>query len=121
MFLRHHVHSIMSTRDAMLKVDDMITEAKKHNEAFAICDHGNIASWIDMYNKCTKNNIKPIFGIEAYINKHRDRLSEIVHILANEKLDKVTEKQLQAERDSIKKYDHICLLAKNETGFHNII
>lgn len=121
MFLRHHIHSVMSTRDAMLKVDDIIAEAEKHGEAFAVCDHGSIAGWVDLYNKCTKKNIKPIFGIEAYINKHRDRLLEIVKSLEHDTHDKVTEKKLQAERDSIKKYDHICLLAKNQTGFHNII
>jgi len=112
----------MSTRDAMLKIEDIISEASKHNESFSICDHGSIAGWIELYNKCKKANVKSIFGIEAYINKHRDRLLEIVKTLQeNTALDEKEKKALQIERDSIKKYDHICLLAKNKKGFHNII
>jgi len=124
MFVRHHIHSIMSARDAMLKIEDIVSEAIKSNESFSICDHGSIAGWIQLYNICKKNNIKPIFGIEAYINQHRDRLLEIVKVinsLGDSDIDKDEKKKLQLERDHIKKHDHIVLIAKNQTGFHNII
>jgi len=122
MFVRHHIHSIMSTRDAMLKIEDIVNEAIKYNESFSICDHGSIASWIQLYNICKKKKIKPIFGIEAYINQHRDRLLELVEqINSMGDADKDLKKTLQIERDKIKKYDHIVLIAKNLTGFQNII
>lgn len=122
MFIRHHIHSIMSTRDAMLKIEDIITEAKSCNESFIICDHGSIASWITLYNLCKKEQIKPIFGVEAYINQQRDYLFELVEKINSMGDSNKEEKiKLQEERDKVKKYDHIILIAKNETGFHNII
>lgn len=123
MFIRHHIHSIMSTRDAMLKIEDIIQEAKNKDESFIICDHGSIASWISLYNLCKKNNIKPIFAIEAYINQQRDRLLELVEQInsMNDSSDKELKKKLQEERDRIKKYEHIILIAKDQIGFHNII
>ncbi len=126
MFVRHHIHSIMSSRDAMLKIDDIIDEAIKHNESFCVTDHGSIAGWIDIYNKCKKKNIKPIFGIEAYINKHRNRLFEVLKQIneldeQGNKVDKTLKKKLQNERDNLKKYHHIVIIAKNQTGFHNLI
>lgn len=120
MFLRHHVHSIYSSRDGMLKLETIIEHAKQHNEAFAICDHGSNAGWIDLYNQCKKHNIKPIFGIEMYINPHRNRLFQIVEQIETEQ-DAHIKKQLQEERDNIKSHHHIVLIAKNQNGFHNLI
>ena len=119
-FLRHHIHSVMSTRDAMLPIKTILDTAEEANEAASITDHGSIASWIASYNHCKANDIKPIFGVEAYINRHRDRLLEIVKILKTEK-NTAVKNELAYERDMIKKYHHIVLLAKNEVGFHNLI
>ena len=120
MFLRHHIHSIMSVRDAMLKFEDIIDLAKSNGEAFSITDHGSIAGWITINNLSKEHDFKPIYGIEAYINKNRDRLLEVVELIKTT-TDKVDKARLQKERDSIKKYDHIVLLAKNQVGFYNII
>lgn len=119
-FLRHHIHSVMSARDAMLPIKTILDIAEESNEAASITDHGSIASWISAYNHCKENNIKPIFGVEAYINRHRDRLLEIVAQLKIEK-DKSIKSELTYERDLIKKYHHIVLIAKNQEGFHNLI
>lgn len=120
MFMRHHIHSVMSVRDAMLKIKDIVDDAEKHGEAFALTDHGSIAGWVEMYNICKKKGIKPVFGIEAYINRNRVRLFQVLEEIEKEK-DPELKKKLNAERELIKAYEHIVLLAKNQVGFHNII
>jgi len=120
-FMRLHIHSVMSTRDAMLKIEDIIEDSQAAGDGFAITDHGSIAGWIELHNQCKKKGIKPVFGIEAYANKHRERLFEVIEELTKSGLDPERIEELKTERDSIKKNEHILILAKNQAGFHNII
>jgi len=70
--------------------------------ALAITDHGTLASHRDMQIACKELGIKPILGVEAYISP-TDRFDR------SSKTDK-----------SIQAYNHIILLAKNQTGLNNI-
>ena len=64
----------------------------------AITDHGNMFGAIDFYTTMKKNGIKPIIGIEAYLHN-------------NEELgDKTTKRRF-----------HLCLYAKNEAGYKNLM
>ena len=68
--------------------------------ALALTDHGNMYGAIEFYKLCQKEGIKPIIGVEAYI-ANRTRFDK------DPGLDN-------------KRY-HLTLLAKNETGYKNLL
>jgi DNA polymerase-3 subunit alpha len=71
-------------------------------EAIALTDHGNMYGAIEFYKTCNKNGIKPIIGVEAYMAPGaRD--------------DKTP------TASGTKKYYHLILLAKNITGYKNLM
>ena len=76
--------------------------AKKIKElgmnSVAMTDHGNMFGTITFYNEMKKNDIKPIIGMEAYIHN-------------SDEIDDKTTKQ---------RY-HLCLYAKNQTGYKNLM
>jgi len=119
-FLRLHVHSVHSARDAMLPVKTIVEDAIEHNEIPSLTDHGSIAGAIEFIDECEKNNIVGAIGCEFYINKNIDRLIELKDLIANEK-DTNKKKKLQNERDDKRKHSHLLILAKNTHGFYNIL
>lgn len=123
MFCHIHTHSVNSIRDGMIKIPELVKRSIEFNEAFALTDHGNIAGWIEYSDVAKKNNIKPIFGCEIYINQYREELLRLVReINSKGEEDKDKVKQMGIRRDELKKNQrHLVLIAKNETGFYNII
>jgi len=80
----------------------MLEEAVKMKmPALAITDHGNLFGAIEFYTKARKLKIKPIIGIEAYV-------------APESRLDK-------APKGLTKSGYHLILLAKNLTGYKNLI
>lgn len=120
-FLNIHQHSVFSARDSIMQIEDLAKWCKENDSATTITDHGSIGGWIKYYNEMKKNDIKPIFGCELYINKNRDRLIEIAKLKKNKALDKLEKRELNYEFEDIKKINHILVLAKNQVGFHNLI
>ncbi len=68
--------------------------------ALALTDHGAMYGAIEFYNECRKADIKPIIGVEAYVAERT-------------RFDK------ESGIDS-KRY-HLTLLAKNNTGYKNLM
>jgi len=100
-FVHLHSHSHYSLLDGLSKVDEMVKLAKKYEmPALAITDHGNMHAAIEFYMEAKKAGIKPIMGVEGYV-ANRTRFDK------------------QAGIDN-KRY-HITLLAKNMTGYKNLI
>ena len=101
-FVHLHNHSQYSLLDGACRIDDMLAEAVKMKmPALAITDHGNLFGAIEFYTKARKSKIKPIIGIEAYV--------------APESRHDRTPKGLT------KSGYHLILLAKNLTGYKNLI
>ena len=99
-FVHLHVHTQYSLLDGAARIPDLVKKAKESGQpALAITDHGVLYGIIDFYRACKKEGIKPIIGIEAYITKGRYDATEV------------------RERD----YAHLILLAKNETGYQNLM
>lgn len=97
-FVHLHNHSHYSTLDGLSKPKDMIKRAKELNQtAMAITDHGNLMGALDFYQEAVKNGIKPIIGSEFYLTYDM-------------KLREKGESRF-----------HLVLLAKNETGYKNLI
>ncbi len=100
-FVHLHTHSHYSLLDGLPKIDDLIEKAKDlEMEALALTDHGNMYGAIEFYQKAKKAGIKPIMGVEAYI-------------APKSRFDKTS--------TNSEKYYHITLLAKNNTGWKNLI
>lgn len=91
-----HVHTNMSLLDSAIKVEDYIKWAVDNKlESIAITDHGSLSNSIQFYKNCIKNGLKPIIGIEMYqTNNYEEKV-----------------------RDNF----HVILLAKNKTGWLNLI
>ncbi|TSC80154.1 MAG: DNA polymerase III subunit alpha [Parcubacteria group bacterium Gr01-1014_29] len=79
----------------------MVELAKRYNmSAIGLTDHGAMYGVIDFYSTCVKNGIKPIIGAELYI-ANRSRFDK--------------------EPGTDNKRYHLTVLAKNNTGYHNLI
>jgi len=98
-FTHLHLHTEYSLLDGANKIKDLAKRVKSLGmNSVAITDHGNMFGAIDFYTTMKKEGIKPIIGIEAYIHNS----------------DKLNDK-------STKQRFHLCLYAKNETGYKNLM
>ncbi|QOJ28522.1 MAG: DNA polymerase III subunit alpha [Ignavibacteriales bacterium] len=107
-FIHLHNHTHYSLMDGAASVKALVMAAKKQGmQSVAITDHGVMYGVPEFYRKCKEEGIKPIIGMEAYIVLDRSR----------------SEKTKQEEVNGRKKkqYQHLILLAKNMTGYKNLI
>lgn len=100
-FTHLHTHSHYSLLNALPKIPDLVARAKKQGlEALALTDSGNMYGVIEFYQECKKNDIKPIIGVDF-------------HVALRTRHDK--------EAGVDKGWRRLVLLAKNETGYKNLI
>ncbi len=100
-FVHLHVHSEYSLLDGMCRIDGIFEKAKALGmPAVALTDHGALYGAFRFYLKGKEYGVKPIIGVEAYKAK-------------NSRLDKVA----RVDNDQY----HIVLLAKNLTGYKNLL
>ncbi|AZN40891.1 PolC-type DNA polymerase III [Paenibacillus albus] len=63
-----HLHTTMSTMDAITSVDTYIKQAAKWgHKAIAITDHGNVQCYPEAAKAAKKHGIKVLFGLEANV------------------------------------------------------
>ena len=63
-----NVKSNYTLLSSMLRIDDIISYAKKNNmTSIALCDT-NMYGTMEFYNKCRKNDIKPIIGLSLILD-----------------------------------------------------
>ena len=100
-FVHLHVHSHYSLLDGLTKIDALVARAKQLGmPAIALTDHGVMYGLIEFYQKAKRAGIKPILGVETYVARNG-------YLNKRPKID-----------DS--PY-HLVLLAKDETGYQNLI
>ena len=96
-YVNLHCHSHFSLRDSYATIEENVARAKELNmTALACTEHGTTTGLVEFYRECQKNGIKAILGVEAYF------CSE--HFIQDRDLTY-----------------HLVLLAKNNTGYHNIL
>jgi len=100
MFTHLHVHTEYSLLDGMSRISQLVSRAKELGmSSLAITDHGVLYGAIQFYLAAREAGIKPIIGCEIYLAQN-SRFS----------------------RDAgDKKNYHLVLLAKNQTGYRNLI
>ncbi len=100
-FAHLHTHTEYSLLDGASRITDLIARVKELGmEYIAITDHGAMYGVVDFYKEAIKQGIKPVIGCEVYVAPRT-------------RFDKTY------EYDS--KYSHLILLAKNNTGYKNLI
>lgn len=77
-----HLHTTMSTMDGVASASKLIERAAKWGHpAIAITDHGGVQAYPEAQSAAKKNNIKVLYGVEAYL------VDDGVPIVINEKGD----------------------------------
>ena len=97
-FVHLHLHTEYSLLDGAARVKDVVDRLVKSGaKACAITDHGNMYATLYFAEECVKKGIKYIIGCELYAtDNHFDKRPAT-------------------------KTEHIILLAKNKTGYKNIV
>ncbi len=96
-FVHLHLHTEYSLLDGAVKVDDLVRHCKENGiDTVAVTDHGNMYCSLRFAEKCKKNNIKSIIGCEFYV---------------------VDDLKSRIDQHA----DHLILLAKNKTGYINLV
>lgn len=99
-FTHLHLHTQFSLLDGFAKIEQMLDRVKDLGmDSVAITDHGNMFGAVEFYKQAKKRGIKPIIGCEVYVTPG-DYTSKTV-------------------RDKTR--HHLILLAKNQTGYQNLI
>lgn len=97
-FVHLHVHTEYSLLDGLARIKKLVKMTKERGwRAVAMTDHGNMFGTIKMYEACIEAGIKPIIGCEFYICQ--DHLNKT------------------GREDT----GHLILIAKNNTGYHNLL
>ena len=100
-FVHLHVHTQYSLLDGAARIPELVHRAKSlGQDALAITDHGVMYGVIDFYRACEKEGIKPILGMEAYV---------------------APRSRFDRDGSQDREYAHLILLAKNETGYKNLM
>jgi len=100
-FTHLHVHSQYSILDGAASIKGLVSKAKGDGmKALALTDHGFMYGIKEFWDTCKKEGIKPILGCETYVATRS-----------------VSEKNDKVDRSG----DHLILLAKNRTGYVNLI
>lgn len=100
-FTHLHVHSQYSILDGAASIESLVNKAKAGNmKALALTDHGAMFGIKEFHVACNKAGIKPILGCETYVAQRS-----------------MEDRSGKEDRSG----DHLVLLAKNITGYHNLI
>ncbi len=99
-FVHLHCHTEFSLLDGAIRIPDLTKKAASYGmPAAAITDHGNMHGAVNFYIDCKKVGIEPIIGCEVYVtHDHKDTGSDLAKVR-----------------------HHLILLAKNMTGYQNLL
>ncbi len=102
-FVHLHTHSEYSLLDGANRIPDLVRKvAELGMDSLAITDHGNLHAAWRFYEEARAAKIRPILGFEAYLafgpRQERER-----------------------PPDAPANYSHLVLLARNRTGYKNLI
>ena len=101
-FAHLHTHTEYSLLDGSNKIRDYVRRVKELGmDSAAITDHGVMYGVVDFYEECRRQGIRPVLGCEVYVAPGSRMDRENV--------------------SSDDRYYHLILLAKNNTGYANLV
>ena len=102
-FVHLHTHSEYSLLDGANRIPDLLDRIRTLGmDSLAITDHGNLHGAWQFYSEAKSRGVRPILGFEAYLafgSRHKR----------------------ERPVDAPAAYSHLVLLAKNRTGYRNLI
>jgi DNA polymerase-3 subunit alpha len=102
-FVHLHVHTEYSMLDGACRIKDIAAAAQAMEmPALAITDHGVMYGSVPFYEATREKGVKPIIGCESYVT-------------SGSRFDRKTENSSKSHAN------HLVLLAKNETGYRNLV
>src|SRR5438876_3392321 len=102
-FVHLHTHSEYSLLDGANRIPDLVAQVQKLGmDSLAVTDHGNLHAAWSFYEEAKARKLRPILGFEAYL-AFGDRRSQ------------------QKLPDAPAYYSHLVLLARNRTGYRNLV
>ncbi len=102
-FVHLHCHSHFSLLDGASPIKKLVARAKELGmNALALTDHGNLYGALQFYEACKAAEINPVVGYEAYV-------------APGSRFNKA------GAHSSKEASYHLTLLAKNRTGFQNLV
>lgn len=99
-FVHLHVHTEYSLLDGAIRTKDLAGKVAGFDtelKAVAMTDHGVMYGAVEFFENCQAQGVKPIMGCETYVDT--SGMSSRVN----------------------KRFNHLILLAENDTGWHNLI
>jgi len=104
-FSHLHVHTHLGSHlDGIGSSEQYAALAKKYgHKALAITDHGKMNGIYEHHLACKRNGIKPIYGVEMYVEF------------------KLVREDKEKKKRTKNKNMHLVLLAENEIGYKNIL
>jgi DNA polymerase-3 subunit alpha len=104
-FVHLHNHSQYSLLDGLNSPTELVAAAKDFGQpGISITDHGTLSGHRELQRAAKAAGLKPVLGIEAYISP----------------TDRFDKRSVKKRDDDTSLYNHIILLAKNQTGVRNI-
>jgi DNA polymerase-3 subunit alpha len=105
-FVHLHLHTEYSLLDGACRLDRLVDKAAELKfPALSITDHGVLYGAIDFYQAARNKGIKPIIGCEVYV-------------APGSRFEKKTSGGGGGGKDV---YNHLLLLARDETGYKNLV
>ena len=81
-----HNHTMESRRDSAMSVQTLVDRAKELGApAVALTDHGVMTGYIDFARCCEEAGIKPVVGVEAYIEEGSEGRKHLILMSKNDK------------------------------------
>ena len=101
-FVHLHVHSEFSLLDGAARIKALFERAAEFQmPALALTDHGAMFGALQFYEAGVAAGVKPILGVETYVAP--------------------SSRFERAPGESEEKYRHLTILARNETGYRNLL
>ena len=114
-FVHLHNHTEYSMLDGAARIKDMFSTAQEMGmPAIAMTDHGYLFGAHEFWKTAQSYDVKPIIGLEAYVAPGTHRTDKTRVKWGDERTN---------PRDDISgggAYTHMTLLARNNTGMHNL-
>lgn len=103
-FVQLHCHSCFSVYDAISTPEQLVDKAVEHgHSALALTDHGVMGGLYRLQKAALSKGIKPLLGMEGYVVNDLISMNE------------------QGKKRIRTPNNHIILIAKNETGWKNLL